>query len=318
MLANRSGKGWFSTRFIFILAVMHATAWGGTAWSAALEGEGAAIRGEATAPAPLENGQNESDDQQLRRVELATVGFDMITQAPIVLLREPQTGEVVPIWVGIGEARAISWALNGYQPPRPMTHDLTATLLKELSADLVDVIVDDLRNNTFHGKLKLRVKGESELRTIDTRPSDGLALALRLGAEIHVADRIFKETPKYDFLPPDESMQVVHALGITVVKPTDRHREQFGLPKRAGVVVTRVSGVAKERGVELGDFIVQVNNRTPTSPMEFFEAVRSVRPGHAVPITYVREGRERTVELPAEEVPTDPSELEPPAGTLKV
>ena len=254
----------------------------------------------------------------LHRVEVATVGFDMVTQSPIVLLREPETGDVVPIWVGLAEARAIAWALNGYVAPRPMTHDLTVALLKEMKAELVDVIVDELKDNTFHGKLKLRIEGEKELRTVDTRPSDGLALALRTGATIHVADQIFKDTPKYDFLPPNEGRQVVHALGVTVVTPTDEHRRTYDLPDRSGVVVTQVSGVAEKRGLRPGDLIVQVNERTPTSPMEFFDAIRLVGPGKAIRIVYLRDGKKRRVKLPAVPPTVDPAKIKPAPGTIKV
>ena len=274
-----------------------------------------------TQPAPSDesaNGSTSTEALDLHRVEVATVGFDMITQSPIVLLRDPETGNVVPIWVGLAEARAIAWALNGYVAPRPMTHDLMVALLKEMKAELVDVIVDELRDNTFHGKLKLRIEGEKELRTVDTRPSDDLALALRTGATIHVAAQIFKDTPKYDFLPPNESRQVVHALGVTVVTPTDEHRRIYHLPDRSGVVVTQVSGVAEKRGPRPGDLSVQVNERTPTSPMEFFDALRLARPGKAIRIAYLRDGKERRVELPAVPPTVDPAKIKPAPGTIKV
>lgn len=254
----------------------------------------------------------------LHAVELVTVGFDVLTQSPIVLLREPKSGAIVPIWVGVAEARAIAWALDGYVPPRPMTHDLTVALIEALGAELVDVVVDDLKDNTFHGKLRLRVKGEDALRIIDTRPSDGLALALRTGATIHVADKILQEAWRYDFLPPDESRQVVHALGITVVKPTAARRKQFKLPARAGVVVTRVTGLAKERGLRPGDLIVQANHRTPSSPMEFFEAIRAVPAGRTVHITYLREGEERAIELPSDTPVPRPSDKPARRGTIRI
>ncbi len=285
------------------------------AWSAA------AADPADTQPAPSDestNGSTSTEGLHLRRVELVTVGFDMVTQSPIVLLREPKTGDIVPIWVGLAEARAIDWALHGYVTRRPMTHDLTVTLLKELKAELVDVIVDEIKDNTFHGQLKLRVEGEKELRTIDTRPSDGLALALRTGATIHVADQIFKDIPKYDFLPPNEGGQVVHALGVTVVAPTEEHRRIYDLPDRSGVVVTQVSGVAEKRGLRPGDLIVQVNERTPTSPMEFFDALRLLGPSKAIRIVYLRDGKERRVKLPAVPRTVDPTKIKPAPGTIKI
>jgi bifunctional DNase/RNase len=257
------------------------------------------------------------DGEGLHEVELVTVGFDMHAQAPIVLLREPKNGKVVPIWVGTGEARAIAWALTGFTPKRPMTHDLMTSLLGELDATLEAVIVDDLKDHTYHGKLKIRVGDEKKLRIVDTRPSDGLALALRTGASIHVADKILEATPEYDFIPPNESQQVVHAVGLTVVKPTEAHKKEFNLPDGAdGVLVTHVSGVARERGMQRGDFILQVNERTLTSPMEFFEVLSRIKPGNGARIRYLRDGKEFRVKLPTDAPAGRPAPPQP--GTVRI
>ncbi len=270
---------------------------GGDRRSVAGADQGDAPPGPPTEPKRLTDAQLPT---AVHAVELATVGFDTLTKAPIVLLREPEAGTVVPIWVGMAEARAIAWALDGFKPPRPMTHDLMAALIKELDAELVDVVVDDLVDHTYHGKLKLRVADEKELRIVDTRPSDALALALRTGATIHVADKILEQTPKFDFLPPDESKQIVHALGLTVIKPTAEHRREYKLPDRTGVLVMKATGTARERGLRRGDLIVRVNDQTPKSPMMFFDVVSKVRAGSDVRLEYLREGKERDVRLPAD------------------
>ena len=120
-------------------------------------------------------------------VELSTLGVDGRSGSPIVVLRDPASGSVLPIWVGPMEAQAIALVLHGVVPPRPMTHDLMAKLISELHAELEEVIVTDLRNSTYFGVLRLRVAGEKKPRDVDTRPSDAIALALRAGAPIRVA-----------------------------------------------------------------------------------------------------------------------------------
>ena len=120
-------------------------------------------------------------------VELSTVGLDGRTGTPIVVLRDPESGSVLTIWVGVMEAQAIALALYGVVTPRPMTHDLMASLIAELRAEVDEVIVTDLRNNTYFGMVRLKVAGERKIRDVDSRPSDALALAVRTGAPIRVA-----------------------------------------------------------------------------------------------------------------------------------
>lgn len=276
-------------------------------------------------PAPREEAdeppRSELDDgNATHEVELATVGIDMLTRSPIVLLREPRTAKVVPIWVGDAEARAIWMAMNEIDTPRPMTHDLMVSLLREMDAELVSVVVDDLRDNTYHAKLKIKVGSEEEFRIVDTRPSDGMALAVRTGASIHVAQSIIDASPEFDFLPPDEDMQVVRAMGITVVVATEEHREQFKLPPDVeGVLVTDVAGRARRRGLQRGDLIVQIDDEAVTSPMAFFEAVRAVRPGGVVSIRYQREGEEKTVDIRVDDpVPFREGERRPSPGQQRI
>jgi S1-C subfamily serine protease len=187
-----------------------------------------------------------------------------------------------------------------------MTHDLMATLLKEMGGTLERVTIDELRDGTYHGKLLLRVRGEKEPRIIDTRPSDGMALALRTGAPIYVADQVLKQTPDILFVPLDAGEQVVSTLGITVIRPTEEHRQQFKLPPTKGVLVIEALGEAQRRGLERGDLIIQVDDQKPTSPMEFFEAIQAA-PGKEIRIRYLRGEEERQLELPAE-LPAPPRE----------
>jgi bifunctional DNase/RNase len=239
-------------------------------------------------------------------VELSTVGLDGRTGTPIVVLRDPESGGVLPIWVGVMEAQAIALALHGVIPPRPMTHDLMASLIAELRAEVDEVLVTDLRNNTYFGMVRLRVAGEKKTRDVDSRPSDALALALRTGAPIRVARKILAMSPEFEFIAPDGPNQVVQALGMTVVVATPSLRKQFRLGDRQGIVVTSAYGQARDKGVRRGDLIVDVNGKTVEEPTEFFAAVRATKPRAPVRITYWRDGQTRVIELPADLPPSNP------------
>jgi bifunctional DNase/RNase len=239
-------------------------------------------------------------------VELSTVGLDGRTGTPIVVLREPVSGSVLPIWVGVMEAQAIALALHGVVPPRPMTHDLMASLIAELRAEVDEVVVTDLRNNTYFGLVRLKVAGERKMREVDSRPSDALALAVRTGAPIRVVRKILSIAPEFDFIAPDGPNQVVQAMGMTVVLATSALRKQFRLGDRPGIVVTSAYGEARDKGLRRGDLLVSVNGKTVEEPAAFFEVVRATKPRSPVRITYWRDGETKAIELPADVPPSNP------------
>jgi bifunctional DNase/RNase len=239
-------------------------------------------------------------------VELSTVGLDGRTGSPIVVLRDPESGSVLPIWVGNAEAQAIALVLHGIVPPRPMTHDLMANLISELRAEVEEVVVTDLRSNVYFGLVRLRVAGEKKGREVDSRPSDALALAVRTGAPIRVARKILAGIPDFDFIAPEGPNQIVQALGMTVVFASPSLRQQFRLGDRRGVVVTSVFGLARERGMRRGDLITEVNGKPITEPAAFFDAVRAAPRRSPVRVTYWRDGETRTIEVPADVPPSQP------------
>ncbi len=250
-------------------------------------GQGAATPGPETGPVAGD----------LLQAELTTVGWDELSGSPVVLLRELGSGQVLPIWIGIAEARAISLELHGIELRRPMTHDLMASLLGHLDAELEEVVVHDLREGTYYGLLKVWQAGQDEPRWIDTRPSDGLALALRTDAKIRIARKLIEELPDYRFQPPDTREQVVRALGLTVVAADDEWREELSLPDRPGVVVIAAAGEAGRRGMRRGDLIVEIDGRPTREPVDLLTAIADAPAGEKLSVTYWRNGEESTVEL---------------------
>jgi uncharacterized protein len=118
--------------------------------------------------------------------------MDPVTNMPIVILRDLNGNSVLPIWVGVYEANAIALEIEKVATPRPMTHDLIKTLLLGLNAALRKVVVSELKDDTFYAVIWLDREGE--LITVDSRPSDALALALRLDCPIYVDDCVLKHS----------------------------------------------------------------------------------------------------------------------------
>lgn len=108
----------------------------------------------------------------------------------IVVLRSEEGLEVLPIWIGKAEANAISLALESVELPRPLTHDLIKNALEEVAAKVISVVISDLRDNTYYAKLHLS-HHDAEI-TVDARPSDAIALALRAECPIFVAKDVFQ------------------------------------------------------------------------------------------------------------------------------
>jgi len=116
--------------------------------------------------------------------------MDPVTSMPIVILKDVGSNNVLPIWVGIYEANAIALEIEKVSTPRPMTHDLIKTLLLGLEAGIRKVVVNELREDTFFAVIWVERAGE--LISVDSRPSDALALALRLDCPIYVDDSVLK------------------------------------------------------------------------------------------------------------------------------
>lgn len=131
-------------------------------------------------------------------IEMSIKGLmvDPVTNMPIVLLRDADNQRVLPIWVGPVEANAIALQMENVSPPRPMTHDLMRDLLRELGATLRRVVISDLRESTFFAYLELDRSGQTLF--VDARPSDALALSLRLRAPVFVAPHVLDSAKSVD------------------------------------------------------------------------------------------------------------------------
>ena len=118
--------------------------------------------------------------------------MDPVMQTPIVILKDVTGNTILPIWVGMYEANAIALEIEKISTPRPMTHDLIKTLLMGLETGIQKIVVNELKDDTFYALIWLERNGE--LISVDSRPSDALALALRLDCPIFVDEQVIKNS----------------------------------------------------------------------------------------------------------------------------
>lgn len=121
-------------------------------------------------------------------VKVVNVAIDANSKMPVIVLKEKTGEKTLPIWIGLFEAQAIALALENVKPPRPLTHDLAKSLIEKLKGKVDRVVISDLRNNTFYAEILIKRDGESI--KVDSRPSDAIAIALRLNVPIFIDETV--------------------------------------------------------------------------------------------------------------------------------
>ncbi len=130
----------------------------------------------------------------VKEMQVIGITIDPVTQSPIVILRDKDNLHTLPIWIGVLEANAIAAGLEHLQFPRPMTHDLFKSLLDQSGVRLHRVEVTDIRDNTYYAALHMDVGGKPVV--IDSRPSDAIAIAIRMEVPIMVRDVVLEKALK--------------------------------------------------------------------------------------------------------------------------
>lgn len=130
------------------------------------------------------------------QVELSKIIIDEKRQDQIIVLKEKSGERHFPIVIGFLEASSIKMKISGIEPPRPMTHDLLVSVIDSVGANVERLVIDKMLNNTFHAKIEL-LTSDQKIVSIDTRPSDGIAVSVRSGTPIYVEDEIFEKAAYY-------------------------------------------------------------------------------------------------------------------------
>jgi bifunctional DNase/RNase len=130
------------------------------------------------------------------RVEIKGLMLDPSSNVPIVILRDTESQLFLPIWIGLSEANAIASRIEGIEPPRPMTHDLLRSVFEHLGGEVEKIVISDLKESTFFAVIHVR-QGSRPVE-IDARPSDAIALALRVNAPIFVLRAVLDKAQAVD------------------------------------------------------------------------------------------------------------------------
>ena len=130
-------------------------------------------------------------------MELSKIVIDEKRHDQLIVLKEKGGLRLLPIVIGLNEASAIKLKISGFNPPRPLTHDLIYVMLTDLNEGVEKIIIDKLKETTFHAKLVIKA-ANGETKIIDARPSDSVALAVRFHAPIFVEEEIIKQFEGFD------------------------------------------------------------------------------------------------------------------------
>ena len=143
------------------------------------------------------------------------LAFDTLSNAPVVLLQERNGKRILPIWIGPNEAGAIALELSGIAYRRPLTHDLLKSILKGFNANLQKIVVSSLQENTFFAKFYIQAS-ENEIIEIDARPSDSIAMALKMKAPIYISEELGDSMIELsqDSNSPDDEDESMHLTDL--------------------------------------------------------------------------------------------------------
>lgn len=172
-----------------------------------------------------------------------------------ILLKEADGKRRLPIIIGAFEAQAIALEIEGIKPPRPLTHDLLKQLTDSLGATVIEIIIDELRDNTFYAKIILEVSGFSQ--EIDARPSDAIALAVRAQAPIYISESVMDAAA---FIPAEETEESTSLNAVTdateTKKPASKEAKLAALQNK---LREAIEGEEYERAAKIRD---QIKNLT--------------------------------------------------------
>lgn len=242
-------------------------------------------------------GAAESGAVQESRIK--TLLVDPATQTPVVVLETISNKQMLPIWIDVPEARAIALELENVTLPRPLTHDLIRTILQGVGATLQRITITELRNNTYYAQLTLGVK--EKIVQVDSRPSDAIAIAVRMKAPIFVSAQVLAHSkPIPD--PIARNGQTQKKLGVQTQDLTPELAKLFDSQQHRGVLVTDVTaGAGSKAGVQRGDIITKANDQAIGSSADFETILQKAKPGSQIKLEVIKKGKPTTmvIDLPS-------------------
>lgn len=228
------------------------------------------------------------------QVEVRHVGFDQLSNSPVVILQDQQSKKAIPIWVGAFEAQAIALELQGVPPPRPLTHDLVKTILEQVGVGFEKIVVSELKGNTYYARIHLTAAGKP--LEVDSRPSDAIALALRFHRPIFVAKGLLDSALSPEKQEVRTERTSTKIAGVAVQNLTTELAAYFKLRSTDGVLVADVGAESGEEHLQRGDVIMAVEGEVVHDVKDFRDKLRQEK-GHPATLLVRRAGKELGVLL---------------------
>jgi bifunctional DNase/RNase len=224
-------------------------------------------------PATNSTGAQEHPTVEAR---VKTMLVDPNSQTPVIILETVAEKRQLPIWIDVPEARAIALELEHVSLPRPLTHDLIRNILQSVGATLQRVTITELRNSTYFANLSLATK--EKVLNVDSRPSDAIAIALRMKAPIYVSAQVLAKSKPLP-APTARAEQTQKKLGFQAQDLTTELAKLFDSQQQKGVLVTDVtaSGLANKAGLQRGDIITRANDQAVASTAELESALQAAK-----------------------------------------
>ncbi len=243
---------------------------------------------------PFASGENDTVKVRVRKLVL-----DPSSKTPVVILESIDAKKFIPIWIGKAEATSIAMEIEHVQIPRPNTHDLIRNILEGLGAELPRITITDLKNNTYFAAITLKLNGQEF--QIDSRPSDAIAVALRMDAPIYASLEVLAKGNKLP-APSEEKEGVRKILGFHIQDLTANLASLFNLQIKEGVLVADVDAesAASKAGFRRGDVITRINDKSVLNVHQLESYLNGVEKPIQVEFHLKREGNPATIllELP--------------------
>jgi bifunctional DNase/RNase len=226
--------------------------------------------------------------------KVKTVMIDPTSQSPVVVLETLTDKRLLPIWIDVPEARAIAMELEHFKLPRPLTHDLIRNILQGLGASLQRVTITDVRNNAYLALLSIGLNGK-EVR-IDSRPSDAIAVALRMKAPIFATPIVLAKAKALP-IQPGGAEQTKSKLGIQAQELTPELASLLESQQQRGVLVTDVAlaSAAMKAGLQRGDIITKANEQSIASINDLESLLQSTKPRAQIKLEVIKKGKPTTI-----------------------
>lgn len=222
-------------------------------------------------------------------IKIKTLMMDPNSHSPVIILETVSDKRLLPIWIDLPEARAIALELDHVKTPRPMTHDLIGNILRRLGATLSRVVITDLANNTYLATLSLSFRGQ-ELN-VDSRPSDAIAVALRMGAPIYASEQVLAKSKSLPTL--GVRGEPLRKLGIQAQDLTPELATLLHLRLQKGVLVADVAdgSPARSAGFERGDVITRADQKLLQSAKDLEAVIQATQPPARIELEVIKKGK---------------------------